>query len=201
MSEESEFKQLLSAKLRPYCLLATGQLDLLYHHYSTMCRWNRAMSLTTVKDLESAVERHYCESVFAALNLPAGTRTVADIGSGAGFPGFPMAVYLPDTQFVLIESQQKKASFLREASHGLNNIEVKPIHTKAWSGHVDTVVSRAVRPLEVLSLLPDRANAVLLMLGEDDLPVVIKARGFRFDEPIRVPWGEHRILLQGCCST
>lgn len=201
MSEESEFKQLLSAKLRPYCLLSTGQLDLLYRHYSTMCRWNRTMSLTTVNDLESAVERHYCESVFAALNLPAGARTVADIGSGAGFPGFPMAVYLPDIKFVLIESQQKKAAFLREASHGVGNIKVEAIHTKAWSGHVDALVARAVKPLEVLSLVPNRSRAALLMLGESDLPEVLRASGLSYDAPIRLPWGQHRILLHAQCST
>lgn len=201
MSESSEFSRLLAAKLQPYCNLTTSQVDLLYRHYTTMCRWNRAMSLTTVKDLEGAVERHYCESIFAALHLWPGTRTVADIGSGAGFPGFPMAVYLTDTQFVLIESQQKKASFLREAAHGLSNIEVNAIHTEVWSGHVDVVVSRAVRPHEVLSLLPDRADAVLLMLGENDVAAVLSVAALSFEAPIRLPWGEHRFLLRGRCST
>lgn len=201
MSEESEFNRVLAAKLQPYCNLTTSQANTLYRHYSMMCRWNRAMSLTTVKDLESAIERHYCESVFAALHLPPGTRTVADIGSGAGFPGFPMAVYLTDMQFVLIESQQKKAAFLREVSHGIGNIKVAAIHTKAWAGHVDVAVSRAVRPLEVLPLVPDRAHAALLMLGEDDLPTVLRVPGLLFDEPIRLPWGEHRLLLHARCST
>ena len=57
-------------------------------HYELLMRWNRKLNLTSIRRLEEAVERHYCESVFPGAHLPAGALRIADIGSGAGFPGF-----------------------------------------------------------------------------------------------------------------
>jgi 16S rRNA (guanine527-N7)-methyltransferase len=197
MNEATEFRRLLVAKLRPYCSLSAEQADFLYRHYSLMCKWNRNMSLTAVTVLEEAVERHYCESLFAALHISRDVRSVGDIGSGAGFPGVPIACYRQELQVFLVESQQRKAAFLRETSDGLPNVVVRAVRGDSWLDRVDLLVSRAVRSSDVLSLVPSRAPTFLLMVGESDLKSIRDRQGFDLDAPIRIPWGERRYLLRG----
>src|ERR1017187_6190482 len=87
-------------------------------------RWNRSLNLTAIRSREEAIERHYCESLFLGARLPAGALRIADVGSGAGFPGFPVAVLRPECSVTLIESHKRKAVFLREASRTLPNVRV-----------------------------------------------------------------------------
>src|SRR5581483_9324513 len=89
-----------------------------------MVRWNKTLNLTRVESLEQAVERHYAESLFLAAHLPVGALRIVDVGSGPGFPGFPVAVVRGDCAVTLVESHQRKAVFLREASRPLENVEV-----------------------------------------------------------------------------
>ena len=90
------FAELLRAKLGLFCDLSGAQVAALEQHYGLLTRWNKVLNLTAVRSVEEAVERHYCESVFAAIHLPAGPISVADVGSGAGFPGIPIAILRPD---------------------------------------------------------------------------------------------------------
>ena len=100
------------------------QLGLLEQHYQLLARWNKRLNLTRITELEEAVRFHYCESLFVGRFLPPGPLKVADLGSGAGFPGIPLAVIRPDVEFVLIESDLRKAVFLREAARNLKNVKV-----------------------------------------------------------------------------
>src|SRR5579871_4576216 len=102
--------------------LSVEQLRQLDVHWNLVLRWNRKMNLTRITNPEEAAVRHYAESLFLAGHLTSGR--VADIGSGAGFPGFPAAIARPDCQVDLVESTQKKAAFLMEASRGVGNIRV-----------------------------------------------------------------------------
>ena len=79
-----------------YYELAEGQAAALAAHYELLCRWNKVLNLTRIEGLEEAVERHYAESLFVARYLPPGAWSIADIGSGAGFPGFPIAIVRPE---------------------------------------------------------------------------------------------------------
>src|ERR1022692_1287749 len=84
-----------------------------------LLRWNARINLTAVRDPEQIVTRHFGESLFAARVLRdtgalAAGATLADVGSGAGFPGIPIQLFAPDVRVTLIESQNKKATFLRE---------------------------------------------------------------------------------------
>ena len=150
------FGELLRAKLAGICEVSDAQAARLEAHYELMSRWNRVLSLTSVRTLEDAVERHYCESVFAAIHLPEGGTSVADIGSGAGFPGIPMAVMLPGRAFVLIESHQRKAAFLKEASRDLVNVRVVARRAEDVREGFDWVVSRAPPASRAFSILPTR---------------------------------------------
>jgi 16S rRNA (guanine527-N7)-methyltransferase len=131
--------------LRRCCAVTDEQARLLEAHYSLLRRWNRVLNLTAIEDLEEAVERHYCESLFLAERIPdvAGLR-VADVGSGAGFPGFPVAVFRPRSAVTLIEAHQRKAVFLREASRVIANVRVVPKRAEEVRESFDWVVSRAV---------------------------------------------------------
>jgi 16S rRNA (guanine527-N7)-methyltransferase len=152
------------------------------------------LSLTSVWTLEEAVERHYCESVFAALHLPEGPVSVADVGSGAGFPGVPIAIMRPECAIVLIESHQRKAAFLKEATRDLPNVRILAKRAEDVPERFDWVVSRAVRYSDIARALKKLGRNAELLTGEvrtEDLS------GFEWQEPLRLPWGDRRYLWIG----
>jgi 16S rRNA (guanine527-N7)-methyltransferase len=121
-------------------------------HYRRMCQWNRRLNLTRVTDPDEAVVRHYAESVFLASWIPNDAGAVVDLGSGAGFPGFPLAAVRPGVQVTLLESDARKAAFLREVSDLLPNVRVRCARSEVWSDAVDGVVSRAVIGTDIVAL-------------------------------------------------
>jgi len=188
------FAELLRSKLAGICELSEPQIERLEVHYELLQRWNRVVSLTSVRTLEDAVERHYCESVFAACHLPDGPASVADVGSGAGFPGVPIAIVRPDCSVVLMESHRRKAVFLKEASRDLANVRVEAKRAEEVAERFDWVVSRAVRYSDIAGVLMKLGRNVELLTGEvraEDLG------GFEWQEPIRLPWGDRRFLWIG----
>jgi 16S rRNA (guanine(527)-N(7))-methyltransferase RsmG len=161
------------------------------------------MNLTTVKAGPEMVIRHYCESLFFAAHLPAAHKAISilDVGSGAGFPGIPMAILKPDWRVTLVESSQRKAVFLRESSRHLQNVSVVAQRMESVSAHGDWVVSRAVDPQEVLGNVPRLASNVGLMLGEDDFSAIREDSGIAWSDPVRLPWGDRKVCVYGECST
>lgn len=112
---------------------------------------------TTVRQPEQAVHTHVADSL-VALELP-DIRTataIADLGAGAGFPGLPLAIALPDARVALVESVARKCAFIRAAAEaaGLTNVEVVPERAEAWRMGIDAhdlVTARALAPLAVLA--------------------------------------------------
>src|ERR1700690_3724270 len=100
-----------------------------------LLRWNARTNLTAIRDPEEIVRRHFGESLFAARHLDPDTPTLLDFGSGAGFPGVPIALLRPKIQVTLAESQNKKASFLREIVRTLN------LSGQVWPGRVESMPS------------------------------------------------------------
>lgn len=164
--------------------LSPQVLARLESHYELLVRWNRTLNLTTVTDVEEAAQRHYCESLYLSRVLTGGQ--IADVGSGAGFPGLVVAVARPDCHVDLIDSHQRKAVFLKEASRGLSNVRVLARRAESVEQRYDWVISRAVRPADVLSL--GLAPNTALLIGEQDSSLLT---GFLID---RLPWGESRVL-------
>jgi len=138
------FRDLLLARASGFCSLSSVQIDQLEQHYELMKRWNRVINLTRIEDIGEVVDRHYAESLFLGANLPPGPLSVADIGSGAGFPGFPIAVLRPECRVTLIESHKRKAVFLKEASRSVRNLRVLSARAEQVSEVYDWIVSRAV---------------------------------------------------------
>ncbi len=135
--------------LTPYLPEAPATLiPQLSAYLDLLLKWNARTNLTAIRDPEEIVRRHFGESLFVARHLnpgnlvpstdpstpDAGTITLLDFGSGAGFPGLPIALLRPDIRATLAESQNKKATFLREAVRTLDlpNVEV-------WAARVETL--------------------------------------------------------------
>lgn len=186
--------------LREYLDLA--QIDLLYRHYELLVRWNQRMNLTTVEPGPEMVERHYLESLFFAAHLPADKEDLSalDIGSGAGFPGVPMAVAKPSWQITLVESNQRKAVFLRESTRHLENLHVLAARMENVKEQADWLVARAVNPRDVLKHVPRLGQNVGLMIGEADYFDIRTEFPIAWTEPIRLPWGDRRLCVYGSVS-
>src|SRR5271167_4304119 len=90
------FAEVFHRELADWVRLSHEQVARLYEHYSLLERWNKKMNLTSVAPGEETVIRNYCESLFFAAHLDKDASSIADIGSGAGFPGVPIAILKPD---------------------------------------------------------------------------------------------------------
>lgn len=189
-SASNGFRDLLVERIP----LSLEQLDALEAHYELLVRWNRVLNLTSIHDVLETVERHYCEALFLAAHLPAGALQIADLGSGAGFPGFPVAVSRPDCTVTLIESHQRKAVFLRESSRKVPNVRVAAERAEAVQGTFDVAVSRAVSYADLALTLKRLAPLAVLLTGQEAPPGRL---GFAWDDGIRLPWGSQRFLRIG----
>jgi 16S rRNA (guanine527-N7)-methyltransferase len=112
---------------------------------------------TTVREPAAAVDTHVADSLVALeLEVVRAARRIADLGAGAGFPGLPLAIALPDATVALVESNRRKCEFIRTAAEvaGLTNVEVVADRAEAWAagfGSHDLVTARALAPLAVLA--------------------------------------------------
>ena len=120
---------------------------------SLLIEWNKVMNLTAINDYQDIYVRHFedCKSIAKYIEP---NQLVADIGSGAGFPGLVLAIECPDTNFVLIEPLQKRVRFLNEVikTLGLENVEVinKRAEDVKMFEYFDLAVARAVSSLNIL---------------------------------------------------
>jgi 16S rRNA (guanine527-N7)-methyltransferase len=141
----------LPAILAPYLGTYRPPVDL-YPQLSTyldlLLKWNARTNLTAIRDPDEIVRRHFGESLFAGVHLAAklaSEATLLDLGSGAGFPGLPIQLLLPGLQVTLAESQNKKATFLREAVRTLGlPTRVHAARAETLTSQFDCVTLRAV---------------------------------------------------------
>jgi len=184
----------------PELSLSERQVAQLHQHYELLVEWNEKVNLTSLKPGVEMVLRHYCESLFFAARLPELAErmpTVADIGSGAGFPGIPLAILRPAWQVTLVESVQRKAVFLREAGRALPNVSVLAQRAQTVEQKFDWVVSRAVNLKALLDNIPELAPKIGLLVGEASLSLLEKCPNIAWREPVRLPWGDRRFGIFG----
>jgi 16S rRNA (guanine527-N7)-methyltransferase len=173
-------------------------------HFSLILRWNARTNLTAIRDAEGIVSRHFLESISCAHALPAGIRTLLDFGSGAGFPGIPIAIVRPEIAVTLAESQGKKAAFLQEAVRVLDlPMKVHAGRAEALGTDFESVVLRAVdkmeEAVEAAARLTAPSGRLVLMTTESDREKLEAAAGVEFvwNEPVSILVGESRIVLVG----
>jgi 16S rRNA (guanine527-N7)-methyltransferase len=152
---------------------SSSLLDQISTYLQLLVKWNARTNLTAVRDPREIVTRHFGESLALADYLNSATpsaKTLFDLGSGAGFPGLPIALRCPHLRVTLIESQGKKATFLKEVVRALNlpNVEVFAGRAESLDRQADVVTMRAVdRSGEMLSvahgLLVPRGTLLLVL--------------------------------------
>ena len=158
-------------------------------------RWNRVHNLTAITDPEAMIRRHVIESL-ALRPLLVGKR-VADVGSGAGVPGIPLAIAEPNRHFTLIESRGKRAAFLRHVQGmlGLVNVDVQHRRVESMNdaGNFDTLLARALAPpAELLRLTahlfaPD--TVMLVPTGEQAARESVER-----DERFHIRWADEAMM-------
>lgn len=187
------FAKLLRERLGSIIELSPLQIQQLEKHFDLLNRWNRVLNLTSLRKPEEIVERHYCESLLLATHLPHGVLRVGDIGSGAGFPGIPLAIARPEYAVALIESHQRKSVFLREAARELPNVKVLAMRAEKVTETFDWVTSRAVRFSEIEQTMGRLAPNVAILGGAETR----STNCFTWNTAISMPWGNQRKVWFG----
>jgi len=177
---------------------------------------NVRMNLTRITDRSAAELQHVGDALTALPLLPAGPLKLADVGTGGGVPGIPLAMVRPDAQVVLIESTRKKATFLREAvgALGLSNVTVLDVRAEdagrdaGFRETCDVAVARAVATMDWLVewCLPlvKKGGKMLAMKGPkvaEELPAAGKAIKLLGGakpvvHPVDLPGTEHRVIVE-----
>ena len=150
------FDRCLSAGI-PLSLEAAQKL---FDFHLLLSEWNKRMDLTAVLEESEMVDRHYIDSLTPLTAdglIPMGA-AVIDVGSGAGFPGIPLAIARPDIQMTLLDAQQKRVRFLQEAAASLKLSNVNAVHGRAedtaqlseYRENFDLALARAVASLPAL---------------------------------------------------
>lgn len=148
-------------------------------------KWNRIYNLTAVRDPEKMLAHHILDSLAVIPHLPRGSR-FADVGSGAGLPGIPLALALPDVSVTLIESNQKKSAFLEQAviDLAIPNATVTRARVEVWdaSAQFDCVISRA------FSDLPEFVTLAGRLCGDTGVLAAMKGV-YPYEEVAQLPPG------------
>ena len=184
--------------LSPEQLCGFGRYLALIQH------WNAHINLSAVRDEEGILSRHFVECIGCARALPAGIETLLDFGTGAGFPGIPIALCRPEIRVTLAESQGKKAAFLSEA------IRTLELRSRVYAGRAedlgstfDAVILRAVdkmaEAVKVAASLVKAGGWLCLMTTKEDLGRLQDAAGagFTWQDPTSLSGSDRRLVSLG----
>jgi 16S rRNA (guanine527-N7)-methyltransferase len=198
----------ISALLKPFLGgndLNAEQLEKVQVFLELLRRWNAKTNLTSIRNTEEIITRHFGESFFLASQLrkPSESGSAIDFGSGAGFPGIPLAIYAPLLRVALIESQNKKATFLKEAVRALalTNVTVFAERGESFVGHADLVTMRAVEKFEqsanAAATLVAPGGRMALLIADGQVKAAKAIAGFGWAKPVKVPNSRELVLLVG----
>src|SRR5258708_675746 len=192
LSAESIIKALRDFQLE----LSPAQISAIQQYITMLLGWNEKINLTAIREPVEILYRHFCESMYAASAIPLGAGRLADVGSGAGFPGLPLKIACPDLNVFLIESNIKKATFLAEVVRELNFSEARVLVSRYEElgeevAPLDYVCSRALGEFDKFLTWAHSprvaAKQVILWAGGRDLDEIRSVRGWIWREPIAIP--------------
>jgi len=167
---------LLKSGIEQLGLDATAaQIDSLLAFVALIEKWNKAFNLTAIRDRDEILRLHILDSL-TVLPFITGEKII-DVGTGAGLPGIPLAIFMPSVQFTLLDSNSKKTRFVQQAILELNLKNVEVVHGRveslARNGEYDAVLSRAFASLSDIMLLTDyllQSEGVLIAM-KGQIPV------------------------------
>jgi 16S rRNA (guanine527-N7)-methyltransferase len=197
----------ISDILRAYGVMTATDLTARIKTYiELLLKWNRSVPLTTVTKVDEILRFHFGESLFALPMLPVEKSRLADVGSGAGFPGIPLAMARPALDVELIEPNAKKFAFLNEVIRqlGLDNVTAVRGRTSdlpSSIGRFEVVTARAVGQFEELigwakARITHRGK-LILWVGADDSKHISEDARFEWSTPVRIPQTDRRFILTG----
>lgn len=161
------------------------QLDLLLQYVQLLKKWNQTYNLTAIEDTNEIISKHILDSLSVAEYLQG--ENIIDVGSGAGLPGIPLAIFCPDKQFTLLDSNAKKTRFIQQAAIDLGLKNVQVLHQRVEdflpiieangkaTNEFNTLLSRAfaasdklfVSYQQVLKCLSEQGR-IIFMLGKQN---------------------------------
>jgi 16S rRNA (guanine527-N7)-methyltransferase len=175
-------------------------------YMNVLLKWNHILSLTAITDPHQILTRHFAESMFAAKFTDFSHGRLADVGSGAGFPGLAVKILFPDLEITLIEANSRKCTFLKEVIRTLglkhcsvHNGRLESLSTR--SSTFDFVTARALGQFDSLlewaqtTLSPD--GSVVLWIGTADAEQLRANPEWKWQVPVRIPGSDRRVLLFG----
>jgi 16S rRNA (guanine527-N7)-methyltransferase len=176
-------------------------------YISILLRWNQRISLTTIVDPWEVLRFHFGESIFGLTSGGFLGCRLADVGSGAGFPGIPLHLARPDLKPTLIEPTLKKCVFLEEVKRDLGLEEVHVFRGRMEDFYCqdsfDLITSRALGRTEELLAFARRSlepsGKIFLWIGEHDASSLLESTSdhWNWSNPIRIPNSERRFILTG----
>lgn len=150
------------------------------NYLSELSKWNRTYNLSGIKTTRDIVIKHFLDSLLFKKVVPPEVRSIADVGSGAGFPGIPLKIVEPGLRLYLIEPRHKKATFLRHICSllGLEGVEILNRRVEDVTGlKVDAAVTRA---LFSASDFIKKAGGILAEGG-----ILVLSKGPKVDEELK----------------
>jgi 16S rRNA (guanine527-N7)-methyltransferase len=193
--------------LSPYAVSPTDdQIAKIRAYLDLLLKWNRAISLTSIQNPAEIVGRHFGESMFAAKLLPVENCRLADVGTGAGFPGLALKISCPSIDLTLIESNKKKCAFLAEVVRTLefNGVEILPerfeqIRPETVGANI--IVSRAVGEFKQLldwsSGALARRGHIIIWVGAEDATRIASNSDWIWQPAVHIPDSQRRFILIG----
>lgn len=176
--------------------LSGQQMDQLGRLASLYEEWNAKINVISRKDIDRIYERHVLHSLAIAkiIRFKPGT-TVLDVGTGGGFPGIPLAIFFPETSFMLIDAIGKKIKVVNEVASVLNLANVKAEHLRVedLKQQFDFVVSRAVTAFpQFVAMVRNKVSGK----NQNDLPNgILYLKGGDFDDEIK-PFGKSAQIFE-----
>jgi 16S rRNA (guanine527-N7)-methyltransferase len=183
-----------------------SQCEAIRAYISLLLRWNEAISLTAVSDVDEILRFHFGESLFALQHVSFANGRLADVGSGAGFPGLALKIGRPLIELTLVEPNQKKATFLQEIARSLRLEGVKVLRTPFEQltpeiGQFEQITARALgshaKFVRFAESRLSTSGKLILWISEEDASSIKSTQVLQWGDPVLIPGSKRRFLLIG----